>query len=122
MFHWTQLNAPTKNDLKTLLLQKLLVQKNAAFPETAEKTICVQVGRVREGQYELPQLNGWLSPDRAAARCARHPRCGGFTYKGFITEDPTQQFNIFFFQLLLNYESSAESWNWVTYKVQSCSL
>ena len=39
------------------------------------------VGRLREGQYEYPRLNGWLSPGRAAARCERDPQCGGFTYK-----------------------------------------
>ena len=76
------------------------------------------VGRLREGQYELPGLNGWMTPHRARARCERDQTCGGFTYKGFITNDHTQKFKIFFFHLVLNYEDGPEVWNWVTYKAE----
>lgn len=76
------------------------------------------VGRVREGQYELPALNGWMTPYRARTRCDRDQTCGGFTYKGFITSDQTQKFKIFFFHLVLNYEDDLENWNWVTYKAE----
>ena len=78
------------------------------------------VGRLREGQYEHlnTALNGWMTPHRARARCERDQTCGGFTYKGFITNDHTQKFKIFFFHLLLNYEDGPEVWNWVTYKAE----
>ena len=76
------------------------------------------VGRLREGQYEHPALNGWLTPHRARARCERDRTCGGFTYKGFITNDHSQKFKIFFFHLVLNYEDGPEDWNWVTYKAE----
>ena len=49
-------------------------------------------------------------------RCERSEQCGGFTYKGFITDDPAQKFRIFFFHFVLNFEDSVDSWNWVTYK------
>ena len=77
-----------------------------------------KVGRLKEGQFEFPKLNGWMTPNRAKTRCERDPQCGGFTYKGFISSDNTQEFNIFFFHLLLNFEDGAESWNWVTYKAE----
>ena len=76
------------------------------------------IGRLREGQYEYPRLNGWMTPTRARHRCDRDPQCGGFTYKGFISLDSSQEFNTFFFNLLLNFESGAESWHWVTYKAE----
>ena len=49
-------------------------------------------------------------------RCERSDQCGGFTYKGFITDDPAQKFRIFFFHFVLNFEDGVDSWNWVTYK------
>ena len=76
------------------------------------------IGRLREGQFEYPRLNGWMTPYRAKRRCDRDQQCGGFTYKGFITLDSSQEFNIFFFHLLLNFEDGAESWHWVTYKAE----
>ena len=76
------------------------------------------VGRLREGQYEYPRLNGWMTPQRARSRCEKDLTCGGFTYKGFITNDQTQKFKIFFFHLVLNYEDDLENWNWVTYKAK----
>ena len=75
-----------------------------------------QIGRLREGQYEYPKLNRWMTPSRAKKRCDKDEKCGGFTYKGFITNDQNQKFNIFFFHLILNFEDSVEVWNWVTYK------
>ena len=42
------------------------------------------VGRLREGQHEHAQLNGWLSAAAARRRCEEDPSCGGFTYKGFL--------------------------------------
>ena len=42
------------------------------------------VGRLREGQHEHAQLNGWLSAAAARRRCEADPSCGGFTYKGFL--------------------------------------
>ena len=74
-------------------------------------------GRIREGQFEYPRLNGWMTPGRAKGRCDRDPKCGGFTYKGFISSDSSQEFNVFFFHLVLNLEDGAASWHWVTYKV-----
>ena len=74
------------------------------------------IGRIREGQFEYPRLNGWMTPGRARGRCQRDPKCGEFTYKGFISSDSSQEFNIFFFHLVLNFEAEAESWHWVTYK------
>ena len=59
-----------------------------------------------------------MTPHRAKARCERDLTCGGFTYKGFITNDQTQKFKIFFFHLILNYEEDLEVWNWVTYKAE----
>ena len=76
------------------------------------------VGRLREGQFEYPKLNGWMTPARASQICDRDPKCGGFTYKGFITSDSSQEFNVFFFHLVLNFENGLESWNWVTYKAE----
>ena len=75
-----------------------------------------KIGRLREGQFEYPRLNGWMTPDRAKRRCDKDEKCGGFTYKGFITTDQHQKFNIYFFHLILNFEDSVEVWNWVTYK------
>jgi len=72
------------------------------------------VGRLREGQYEYSRLNGWMTPARAKHRCDRDSKCGGFTYKGYIKQD--QPFEIFFFHLILNFESERDAWNWVTYK------
>ena len=95
--------------MPTLLLPLMLV------------TVCraqFLVGRLREGQYEHPALNGWMTPHRARTRCERDKTCGGFTYKGFITNDHTQKFKIFFFHLVLNYEDGPEVWNWVTYKAE----
>ena len=77
-----------------------------------------RIGRLREGQFEYPRLNGWMTPSRAKRRCDRDATCGGFTYKGFISLDSSQEFNIFFFHLLLNFEDGAESWHWVTYKAE----
>ena len=76
------------------------------------------VGRLSEGQYEYSKLNGWMTPQRAKKRCDRDVKCGGFTYKGFITNDPTQEFRVFFFHLVLNFEDDIEVWNWVTYKAE----
>ena len=39
----------------------------------------------------------------------------GFTYKGFISEH--EEFDIFFFHLLINFEETRNAWNWVTYQV-----
>ena len=39
----------------------------------------------------------------------------GFTYKGFISEH--DEFDIFFFHLLINFEDTRDAWNWVTYQV-----
>ena len=57
-----------------------------------------------------------MTPGRARRRCEKDEECGGFTYKGFITNDTTQEFNIFFFHLVLNFEDEMETWNWVSYK------
>ena len=74
------------------------------------------IGRLREGQFEHSLLNGWMDPGEARRLCEGDQRCGGFTYKGFISE--FHQFDIFFFHLVLNYEDDQESWNWVTYKAE----
>ena len=76
------------------------------------------VGRLREGQFEYPRLNGWMPPGRARRRCDRDPKCGGFTYKGFISLDSSQEFNVFFFHLVFNFEDGPESWHWVSYKAE----
>ena len=89
-----------------LLFYSSILQINAEF----------QIGRLREGQYEYPKLNGWMTPGRAKKRCDKDEKCGGFTYKGFITDEQNQKFNTFFFHLILNFEDSVEVWNWVTYK------
>ena len=89
-----------------LLFYSSILQINAEF----------QIGRLREGQYEYPKLNGWMTPSRAKKRCDKDEKCGGFTYKGFITDEQNQKFNTFFFHLILNFEDSVEVWNWVTYK------
>ena len=39
------------------------------------------VGRVSEGQFEYPELNGWMSPRTAVENCENDTKCGGFTYK-----------------------------------------
>ena len=57
-----------------------------------------------------------MQPSRARTICDEDPICGGFTYKGFISE--TQHFNVFFFHLVLNFENDRDAWNWVTYKAE----
>ena len=89
-----------------LLFYSSILQINTEF----------KIGRLREGQYEYPKLNGWMTPSRAKKRCDKDEKCGGFTYKGFITDEQNQKFNTFFFHLILNFEDSVEVWNWVTYK------
>ena len=39
------------------------------------------VGRVSEGQFEYPDLNGWMTPRKAIQDCEEDKKCGGFTYK-----------------------------------------
>ena len=74
-----------------------------------EHHLVVGVEESCEGERRgCTQLN-WCSPDQT---------CGGFTYKGFTTNDHTQKFKTFFFHLLLNYEDGPEVWNWVTYKAE----
>ena len=72
------------------------------------------VGRVREGQYEYPRLNGFLTPQVAQLMCDRDKMCGGFTYKGYIGAQDKQE--IFFFHLILNFVGGVDGWSWVTYR------
>lgn len=72
------------------------------------------VGRLREGQFEYSKANGWMSPATARYLCEKDQRCGGFTYKGFISEH--DEFDIFFFHLIINFEDTRDAWNWVTYQ------
>merc|ERR1719317_799114 len=72
------------------------------------------VGRVREGQYEYPRLNGFLTPQVAQLMCDRDKMCGGFTYKGYIGAEDKQE--IFFFHLILNFVGGVDGWSWVTYR------
>jgi len=74
------------------------------------------VGRLREGQFEYSKANGWMSPATARFICEKDERCGGFTYKGFISEH--EEFDIFFFHLLINFEETRDAWNWVTYQAE----
>ena len=39
------------------------------------------VGRLSEGQFEYPHLNGWMTPRQAKQLCDEDQQCGGFTYK-----------------------------------------
>ena len=39
------------------------------------------IGRLAEGQFEYPRLNGWMTPDQATNLCERDLMCGGYTYK-----------------------------------------
>ena len=39
------------------------------------------MGRISEGQFEFPELNGWMTPGQGQQLCDRQPQCGGFTYK-----------------------------------------
>ena len=39
------------------------------------------VGRIPEGQYEYPDLNGWMTTKEAIDLCENDAKCGGFTYK-----------------------------------------
>ena len=71
------------------------------------------IGRLREGQFEYPRLNGWLTPERAKLRCDRDKLCGGFTYNG--VKGSKNQEEVFFFHLAVNFEGGPESWSWVTY-------
>ena len=57
-----------------------------------------------------------MPPSRARTLCDEDPVCGGFTYRGFISE--THHFHIYFFHLVLNFEEEREAWNWVTYKAR----
>ena len=39
------------------------------------------IGRLSEGQFEYPALNGWMTADSAKQLCDNDSVCGGFTYK-----------------------------------------
>ena len=85
------------------------------------------VGRVLEGQFEYPALNGWMTPGRAKEICDQDPACGGFTYKvcsrklnnlnssfqGSVLLD--REFDIFFFHLIINVQKDEKSWKWIYY-------
>ena len=46
-----------------------------------EKLPGFKVGRIYEGQFELAELNGWMTPLEARSLCEKHLQCAGFTYK-----------------------------------------
>ena len=47
------------------------------------KLICgsFYTGRLSEGQFEYPELNGWMTTESAKKLCDDDNMCGGFTYK-----------------------------------------
>ena len=78
------------------------------------------VGRVREGQFEYPRLNGLLTKETAKLMCDRDKMCGGFTYKGSL--ESKQKHEVFFFHMVINIDARSSSWNWVTYRPDDRSL
>ena len=39
------------------------------------------IGRLSEGQFEYPALNGWMTTASAKKLCDDDNMCGGFTFK-----------------------------------------
>jgi len=101
--------------LLLLLLLPLGIGTEKADPEPG-----FHVGRISEGQFEYPQLNGWLTPPKAVILCEEDPQCGGFTYKG--TYMPERQFQVFFFHLLINLETELGAWKWNFYRANKTFL
>ena len=55
------------------------------------KSICnshmdrLYIGRIVEGQFEYPELNGWMTPLEAIHICENDEKCAAFTYKVCLT-------------------------------------
>ena len=52
-------------------------------------------GRVQEGPFEYSDINGWMTPSQARARCEEDLQCGGFTFKGSLTDLVTYEMYFF---------------------------